>query len=238
LDGETNLKNKYVHKDINAKFINSPNNQEMYKMQGRVFCEAPNNAIYKFEGQMIFDGESEIPLGSDNIILRGSTVRNTEHCYALVIFTGHDTKIMMNSMAAKYKFSGLEIYTNYAIAVVLLTQFLLASSGALTGTLWLIKNGMQNKNDNCSHFANSTCERTFYLDNSKELKKGWFYKYMQLTGTWIIIFTNFVPISLLVSLDLVKLYQGFFMSWDVTMYDEEEDMPMRAQAINLNEELG
>lgn len=28
------------------------------------------------------------------------------------------------------------------------------------------------------------------------------------------------------------------MSWDVIMYDEEEDMPMRAQAINLNEELG
>lgn len=187
---------------------------------------------------MIFEGESEIPLGADNIILRGSTLRNTEFCYGLVVFTGHDTKIMQNSMAATYKFSGLEIYTNYAIAVVLLTQFILASSGALTGTLWLIKNGIQTKNENCEHFANSTCERTFYLDNSKELKKGWFYKYMQLTGTWIIIFTNFVPISLLVSLDLVKLYQGFFMSWDVMMYDEEEDMPMRAQAINLNEELG
>ena len=70
---------------------------------------------------MIFDGESEIPLGSDNIILRGSTLRNTEYVYGIVIFTGHDTKIMMNSMAASYKFSGLEIYTNYAIAVVLLT---------------------------------------------------------------------------------------------------------------------
>lgn len=93
----------------------------MFKMQGRVFCEAPNNAIYKFEGQMIFEGETEIPLGADNMILRGSTLRNTEFCYGLCIFTGHDTKIMQNSMAATYKFSGLEIYTNYAIAVVLLT---------------------------------------------------------------------------------------------------------------------
>jgi magnesium-transporting ATPase (P-type) len=207
-------------------------------MQGRIFCEAPNNAIYKFEGQAIFDGESEIPLGADNMILRGSTLRNTEFVYGMVIFTGHDTKIMMNSMAAKYKFSGLEIYTNYAIAVVLLTQFLLASSGALTGVLWLIKNGIPQKSELCAHFPNSTCERTFYLDNSKELKRGWFFKYMQLTGTWMIMFTNFVPISLLVSLDLVKLYQGFFMSWDVIMYDDEEDMAMRAQAINLNEELG
>jgi phospholipid-transporting ATPase len=146
---------------------------------------------------------------------------------------------MMNSMAAKYKFSGLEKYTNYAIVVVLITQFILASIGALTGTLWIIKNGVIHKDEvHCKNFKNAMCESTYYIDNSSELKKGWFYKYMQLTGTWIIMFTNFVPISLLVSLDLVKLYQGFFMSWDVIMYDEEEDMPMRAQAINLNEELG
>ena len=29
LDGETNLKNKFVHKEINARFVDSPNNQEM-----------------------------------------------------------------------------------------------------------------------------------------------------------------------------------------------------------------
>jgi len=66
---------------------------------------------------------------------------------------------MMNSMAAKYKFSGLEIYTNYAIAVVLLTQFVLASIGALTGTLWIIKNGVVHKNDvGCSRFKDHMCE--------------------------------------------------------------------------------
>lgn len=86
-------------------------------------------------------------------------MRNTEYVYGVVIFTGHDTKIMMNSMAAKYKFSGLEIYTNYAIAVVLLTQFVLASIGALTGTLWIIKNGVVHKNDvGCSRFKDHMCE--------------------------------------------------------------------------------
>lgn len=90
-------------------------------MQGTIFCEAPNNAIYKFEGQFIEEGQHAIPLGADNTILRGCSLRNTEYVYGVVIFSGHDTKIMMNSMAAKYKFSGLEMYTNYAIAVVLLT---------------------------------------------------------------------------------------------------------------------
>lgn len=48
LDGETNLKNKYVHKDILDKFQNDLNN--IQRMEGTIFCETPNNAIYKFEG--------------------------------------------------------------------------------------------------------------------------------------------------------------------------------------------
>lgn len=86
---------------------------------------------------------------------------------------------MMNSMAAKYKFSGLEKYTNYAIAVVLITQFLLASIGALVGTLWIVKNGVIHKDaENCKTFKDFMCEKSFYIDNSSELKKGWFFKYM------------------------------------------------------------
>jgi len=61
---------------------------------------------------------------------------------------------------------------------------------------------------------------------------------IQFTGTWILIFTNFVPISLMVTLELVKFWQGMFMSADYLMYDEEQDMAMRAQSSNLNEELG
>jgi len=43
-----------------------------------------------------------------------------------------------------------------------------------------------------------------------------FFKKM---GTWILIFTNLVPISLLVSKEMVALFQGNFMSYDVDMYD-------------------
>jgi phospholipid-transporting ATPase len=39
-------------------------------------------------------------------------------------------------------------------------------------------------------------------------------------GTWVLIFTNFVPISLLLTLEVVKLLQGMFISWDHTMIDE------------------
>lgn len=49
---------------------------------------------------------------------------------------------------------------------------------------------------------------------------------------------NFVAISLLVSLEAVKLIQGFYIELDWMMYDEEQDSPAKAQSSNLNEELG
>jgi|TARA_B110000285_G_C15034365_1_gene568427 magnesium-transporting ATPase (P-type) len=57
-------------------------------------------------------------------------------------------------------------------------------------------------------------------------------------ATWILVFTNFVPISLTVSLELVKFWQAMYMNYEVLMFDDEQDMAMKAQASNLNEELG
>ena len=49
---------------------------------------------------------------------------------------------------------------------------------------------------------------------------------------------NFVSISLLVTLEMVKFIQGVFIENDWMMYDEEKDMPAKVQSSNLNEELG
>ena len=45
--------------------------------------------------------------------------------------------------------------------------------------------------------------------------------FVQLVGSWILMLTNFVPISLMVSLEIVKYWQGMFMSNDFLMYDTE-----------------
>ena len=57
-------------------------------------------------------------------------------------------------------------------------------------------------------------------------------------GTWILLFTNMVPISLLVSLEIVKFTQALFIGWDGEIYTVEKDMPTKVQSNNLNEELG
>lgn len=63
--------------------------------------------------------------------------------------------------------------------------------------------------------------------------------------SYIIIFTNFIPISLLVTLDMVKFFQGIMMMFDLNMYYETKDndgntveIPMQVRSSDLNEELG
>lgn len=47
-----------------------------------------------------------------------------------------------------------------------------------------------------------------------------------------------VPISLMVTLEVVKFLQGYFITWDYRIYDMEKDMATKVQSSNLNEELG
>ena len=39
----------------------------------------------------------QVPLGPDQILLRGAQMRNTPWAYGLVVFTGHETKLMRNA---------------------------------------------------------------------------------------------------------------------------------------------
>jgi len=45
--------------------------------------------------------------------------------------------------------------------------------------------------------------------------------------TWILILANLVPISLLVTIELVKFAQAYFITWDADIYSVEKDMPTR-----------
>lgn len=84
-------------------------------------------------------GSKMISLNADNLMLRGCTLRNTDYIYGITIFQGHDTKIMRNSASAKYKFSQLELHTNTSILMILGTQIVLASIGAVIGASWVTK---------------------------------------------------------------------------------------------------
>ena len=56
--------------------------------------------------------------------------------------------------------------------------------------------------------------------------------------TAVMLYGYFIPISLYVSIEMVKVLQSVFINRDIHMYYEETDKPAQARTSNLNEELG
>ena len=79
--------------------------------QGHVQCEGPNKRLYEFTGNMMLDGKTE-PIQSDQILLRGAQLRNTEWIYGLVVYSGHDTKLLQNASRAPLKRSRMDHIIN------------------------------------------------------------------------------------------------------------------------------
>uniref|UniRef100_A0A665WHU4 Phospholipid-transporting ATPase n=1 Tax=Echeneis naucrates TaxID=173247 RepID=A0A665WHU4_ECHNA len=152
------------------------------------------------------------------ILLRGAQLRNTQWVHGVVVYTGHDTKLMQNSTRPPLKLSNVERITNFQILVLfgcLLAISLVCSIGQ---TIWKYQYG----ND------------AWYMD----LNYGGAANFGLNFLTFIILFNNLIPISLLVTLEVIKFIQAFFINWDTDMLYEPTNTPAMARTSNLNEELG
>mmetsp|Transcript_41348 Transcript_41348/g.62997 ORF Transcript_41348/g.62997 Transcript_41348/m.62997 type:complete len:165 (-) Transcript_41348:241-735(-) len=136
LDGETNLKHKQVHKEI-LKLAGSEQEIFTHFSTAQIECEKENESIYTFQGNLKFiDRELLIPLDVDQVLLRGSSLRNTEWAYGIVLYTGHDSKVMMNSLKSKTKFSKIEKSINKYILISIFIQFSVCFFSAVYTSVW------------------------------------------------------------------------------------------------------
>uniref|UniRef100_A0A8C5CBN3 Phospholipid-transporting ATPase n=1 Tax=Gadus morhua TaxID=8049 RepID=A0A8C5CBN3_GADMO len=214
LDGETNLKIRQgLQVTSEIKDIDS-----LVRLSGRMECESPNRHLYEFVGNIRLERDSTLSLGPDQILLRGAQLRNTQWIHGVVVYTGHDTKLMQNSTRPPLKLSNVERITNFQILVLfgcLLAISLVCSIGQ---TIWKYQYG----ND------------AWYMD----LNYGGAANFGLNFLTFIILFNNLIPISLLVTLEVIKFIQAFFINWDTDMLYEPTNTPAMARTSNLNEELG
>jgi phospholipid-transporting ATPase len=217
LDGESNL--KYRQALDHTKHVNTP---ELVDYMKGYFCkcELPNANINSFSATL-HAADKIFPIDENNIILRGSTLKNTPWIYGLVINTGHDTKIMLSIADTPHKQSYLDKTVNFLVAMMLMLMLGLCSLGA---TLILtVENSVQNG--------------AWYLDEFDTASTD--YSHWLLTSLYYFtMMSAFVPISLFVSMVLLRAFQSYFMVLDLGMYDEETDTRMKVRNMGLNEELG
>lgn len=217
LDGETNLKTyktKSETKNIRYK--------EVKRMNGTINAEVNHQNLYKFYGNIIDDGSyfpNETPLNEENLLLRGSRLRNTKYCVGVVVYAGKDTKIMINSNEVPSKFSATDRIINKVVVAVFVFKFLACVGCAISHAL----------------FEYEVADLSFYLLPTADERTPVFRGFL-VFFSYFAIFSYFIPISLMVSLEIARLIQAMFMMWDIDCVSETGE-GMSVKNSNLNDEL-
>ncbi|XP_067104194.1 phospholipid-transporting ATPase VB [Osmerus mordax] len=218
LDGETNLKQRRV-----VPGLSDPNNLfDPRHFTSTVVCERPNNNLNHFKGY-VEQPDKKLGIDIESLLLRGCTIRNTDRATGFVVYTGHETKAMLNSNERRYKRSKLERDVNMDVLFCVILLFVMCLIGGLGHFLWL----------------QSLPSIPIYLvaDGNGHLDPpllSGFYMFF----TMIILLQILIPIALYVSVELVKMGQIFFIVNDLDLYDEESDSRVQCRALNITEDLG
>jgi len=72
----------------------------------------------------------------NQLLLKGTNLRNTKWCIAFVAFTGNDTRLMMNSKEGKPKLSAVERQLNTFVWWILVLQLVLCLALGLMTSFW------------------------------------------------------------------------------------------------------
>jgi P-type E1-E2 ATPase len=85
LDGETNLKAKTVSEDMKS-YVKGETSLLHFK-DSIVNAEGPNPFLWSFKGSFVHS-DTKFPLNSQNLLLRGCILRNTDYIVGCAIYTG------------------------------------------------------------------------------------------------------------------------------------------------------
>jgi phospholipid-transporting ATPase len=103
---------------------------------------------------------------------------------------------MENSLKGRAKKSKMELATNHYIILIVSIQISICLLSAAYNCLWVNVNG-----------KNLTYLGFNYTENTDSNFQSYIIAFMQ----WFLALMNFVSISLLVTLEMVKFFQGYFI---------------------------
>ncbi|RLL94188.1 hypothetical protein CFD26_103788 [Aspergillus turcosus] len=211
LDGETSLKSRQALPVLSS----CSTIHGIRSLEATFVVEHPNLNLHDFNGSVTVHGET-LPLTLNEVIYRGSVLRNTGLVIGMVINTGEECKIRMNANHhPKAKKPRMEKSTN-RIVLTLIVYVILLSVGCSVGYLM---------------WQRSTEQYSWYLNNAS-------VGFQAIIIGFAIEFNNVIPLALYVSLEIVKVGQALLLNSDVEMYDNVSDTPMRCNTNTILENLG
>ncbi|KAK3709346.1 phospholipid transporting ATPase [Vermiconidia calcicola] len=228
LDGETNLKVRTaLHSGRRVKRA-----RDCEAAEFSLETEPPHANLYAYSGVVrwqqrdvkhpdVEPREMAEPVGINNLLLRGCTLRNTEWILGFVAFTGEETKIMLNSGITPSKRAQISKDLNWNVLYNFAILFIMCLTAALVeGTTW------GRGNESLNFFEFGSYGGTPALNGLITFFAA------------VILFQNLVPISLYITLEIIRTAQAFFIYSDTYMYYEKIDYPCTPKSWNISDDLG
>ncbi|CAI7911165.1 unnamed protein product [Closterium sp. NIES-53] len=157
---------------------------------------------------------SSVAVGPLNVLLRGCEVRNTAWVEGVAVYTGSDCKVVLNSVGAQSKRSRIESHLDRDMLLLALLLTVLCLICAIGMGVWLGSHDLPT----LPYYGVSY----YYLGVGGEAALNFF--------ATLILLQVLVPISLYISMELVRIVQAVLMTCDRHMCDEEGDREAEASA--------
>ena len=234
LDGEKNLKNKLCniltyglfceknHVKFEKIFTSNKIIKKNILISGFVQCDLPNVDLNKIDGNItinINNKEIFFPLTINQTLLKGSIIKNSGWVIGIALYTGRNCKLILNSKQPRVKLSIIEKKLNkYLIGIFIFLMIL-----CLICSIFYYENYKKNKK-----FYNN-----FILSN-----KSATFNSIIIFFTYFLLLNTLIPISLIITIEIVKIIQGFFINWDVELFSFVRKKFAKAKSISIIEELG
>ena len=215
LDGEKNLKPRNSLKNSQDRMANG----DPSDIIGRFTAEVPDSDLYKADGTMTLQDDKPISYNAKNFLMRGAVLKNTEWIIGCVIYTGFDTKVMKNSESSQQKNTKVEKMMNIMILIIFALQFVCCLAIGVGCGVWTATYA-----DNYSYYIE------YRYGAGVEGVLAFFTTFAQTT--------SMIPISLIISLEFVKVSQAAWISADAAMYNVKSRRGVKCFSSSLNEELG
>jgi len=170
-------------------------------------------------------------------VLRGCELKNTAWAVGVVVYAGRETKAMLNNAGAPKKRSRLETHMNRETLFLSAILVVLCTVVATLSGVWLRTHEDElelaqffHKKDYLKRDDNNDYENYNYYGIAAQIV------FIFLMA--VIVFQIMIPISLYISMELVRLGQAYFMIRDTKLFDESSNTRFQCRALNINEDLG
>ena len=208
-----------------------------FSIEGIIQCDLPNPSLYMLNGKanMRLNGiGNEFPLDAKNLLLKGARLKNTDWVLGIIIYTGHNCKLMKNAKEPLIKMSSVERLLNRLLVGIFILQVVLSVISSVFHLIYFKKHkNLIAQSDN--------------LETEEEIMKNTYIDYLNFNlgvdsllsfFTYFLLLNTLIPVSLVITLEIVKVIQGLFISVDAQAYSFYRKKFITTNSVSLNEELG